>query len=523
MPISLSPASSLTLGILLAGERVGLKAWHAKTANQDSALNDRHLPSIINKPIPTPFLAHGSSSTTMPTGPSHRPQTLKQAKKAYRKSGATARLSESELALIERRAVLQERADRIREREARRKANLKRKEERNQKEREARQRMRIPSPTKGGFHVGPSQLHLGDFMVMGGKRKREEAPSFYGKVGNSNRVNTESGGCQAATELPPSCTPLQEASANTMNKVESRNKTEHPQQSEQGFEDPQKSPTRSMRPLHACNSLHIPNTKPSALPRPAAELHAFKVEGEGKKAINLKEALPMGPPPLPNSLKTKSSPNTHQARSLLAPQGNPPNISLDPWDDFFVSNTQIVREISLTALSQAPKSATPTKMPSSPSPPSKDETTSLLSLLSTQDLDTSDILTQPLLRSPPAPDPTTTPPKPPIDTTDITTTISSLLQISTQDLDFSNSSTPSKSQRKGSSDFNEEVTEEDLEDLVLEYEMQSSWGSKGEEKVAEREGEGNEEKVHEDEDEDEVFGSEFSTQDWRELGVVECG
>ena len=401
---------------------------------------------------------------------------------------------------------------------------MKRKEERNQKEREVRQRMNLPSPTKGGFHVGPSQLHLGDFMAMGGKRKREEAPSIYGKVGNSGLMNTESKSYQASTGSQPSRTPLQEASANTMTKIEPRKRIEDSEQSEQDTDDPQKIPTESVPPTHSCNSLQVPITKPSALPRPLTELEPLKVEDDGTKAIEPDKALPMGPPPLPKPLKPESAPpTTHQACSPLAPQGNPPNISLDPWDDFFVSNTQIVREISLTAFPQAPKSGTPTKKPSSPSLPSKNETTSLLSHLSTQDLDTSDVLTQPHVQSPPAPNTTPTPPKAPFDT--ITTPVSSLLlQISTQDLDFTDLSTPSKSQRKGSSDFNEDVTEEDLEDLVLEYEMQSSWGSKGEEKVAEGDGEceceGEREKTYIDEND--AFESELSTQDWRELGV-ECG
>ena len=465
----------------------------------------------------------------MAPGPSHRPQTLRQAKKAYRKSSATVRLSDSELALIERRAVLQERADRIREREARRKANLKRKEERNQKEREVRQKMNLPSPTKGGFNVGPSQLHLGDFMAMGGKRKREETLPMHRKVGNSCQMNSESKGYQASPKSQPSRNPLQEASANTMTKVEPRNKIEDSEQSEQDIEDPQKVLTKSVPPTHSCNSLQVPSIKPSALPRPLTKFEALKVKGEGKKAIMSEEASPMGPPLLPNPSKTKSAPpTTRQAPSISAPQDDPLNISLVAWDDFFVSNTQIVREISLTAFPQTPKSATSAKTPSSPSLPSKNETTSLLSHLSTQDLDTSDLLTQPFVQSPPAPNTTPTPPKAAFDTTTntiITTPVSSLLlQISTQDLDFSASSTPSQSQRKGSSDFNEDVTEEDLEELVLEYEMQSSWGSKGEEKVADGQGDGEREDDRKKAyiDENDAFESELSTQDWRELGV-ECG
>ena len=436
--------------------------------------------------------------------------------------------------------MLQERADRIREREARRKANLKKKEERNEKEREARQRMNLPSPKKSGFHVGPSQLHLGDFMVMGGKRKREEAPSIYGNVENKGLMDAESKSCQVSNGAPPSRTPLREASANMMTKVEPCKEIEDSERPEQDIKGRQEMPTKSMPPTHSRNSPELYSTKPIALPLPLAKVEASEIKGEDTKAIKPDKASPMGPPPLPNPVKTKPAPlTTHQTRALLPPQSNPPTIPPDPWDDIFVSNTQIIREISLPALAQAPKPSAPTKPLFSPSLPSKnkDETPSLLPHLSTQDLDTSDIiLTQRLIDSPPTAD--TTNIKTPPAAAFATTTISSLLQISTQDLDFSSPFSPSpsksQSQRKGapSSEYNEDVTEEDLEDLVLEYEMGSSWRPKGDEKMiaeaeaeekGEGEGEGNGEEVYEFEEEEEAFDSELSTQDWRELGVAcEC-
>ena len=465
----------------------------------------------------------------MPPGPPHRPQTLRQAKKAYRKSGATVRLSDSELALIERRAVLQERADRIREREARRKANLKKKEEKNEKEREMRQRMNLQSPTKGGFYVGPSQLHLGDFMVMGGKRKREEAPSIDRKATNADLMNSESKSILASTGSPPLRNPLQETSANTMTKVKTPKNIEGLEHLEHEIKESQQITTKPVPTAYSRNSVPVSCTKPTALPIPLAELEASKIRGKARKAMEPDEMSPMGPPPLPNPSKFKSTPpSTHQTRALSAPQGNPPSHTIDPWDDFFVSNTQIVREISLPTFSPAPKPARPTNPSSSPPPLSQDSTTSLPSHLSTQDLDTSDILTRPLIPSPPAAATNITTTSPNAAFSNTTTISSLLLQISTQDLDFSSSysSSPSKSQpqRKGSSEFNEDVTEEDLEDLVLEYEMQSSWRPKN---VAETEAEA-EADVESDrrktyEIEDEAFDSELSTQDWRELDIAcEC-
>lgn len=103
--------------------------------------------------------------------PKLRPQTLKQAKRAYRKSGGTPHLSASELAQAERRAALQERADRIKEREARRKANLKKREEKVAREREKAKRTGRPfvEDNKTRWKIGPSQLSLGGFM--GGLQK----------------------------------------------------------------------------------------------------------------------------------------------------------------------------------------------------------------------------------------------------------------------------------------------------------------------------------------------------------------
>lgn len=118
-----------------------------------------------------PFKAsRDNEPTKMPL--SSRPQTLKQAKRAYRKSGAIVRLSASELAQAERRAALQERADRIREREARRKANLKKREEKIARERETAKRMGRPiaEDKKSTWKIGASQLSLGGFL--GGVQKR---------------------------------------------------------------------------------------------------------------------------------------------------------------------------------------------------------------------------------------------------------------------------------------------------------------------------------------------------------------
>ncbi|KAL9100739.1 MAG: hypothetical protein Q9163_003924 [Psora crenata] len=119
------------------------------------------------------------------TGSFYRPQTLKQAKKAYRKSGSAPKLSVSELAIIERRAMLQERADRIKQREARRKANIKKKEEKKEKEKATMIRMGRSVPVEGGIKVGPSQLDLARYMPVVGKTDEEEKKTLRGNVTQS--------------------------------------------------------------------------------------------------------------------------------------------------------------------------------------------------------------------------------------------------------------------------------------------------------------------------------------------------
>ena len=161
---------------------------------------------------------------TTPT--TDRPQTLRQAKRAYLKSSAKPKLSASELAAIERRAVLQERADRIREREARRKANIKKKEERKEKERESLLRLGKEPPKAGGIKVGPSQLDLATFLptvdesmngekaVKGGHTHitREEKQVEQGKEETRRPTKT------TITMAPPPRPPLRQISANVSSK-----------------------------------------------------------------------------------------------------------------------------------------------------------------------------------------------------------------------------------------------------------------------------------------------------------------
>ncbi|KAI4195326.1 MAG: hypothetical protein LQ348_002476 [Seirophora lacunosa] len=99
---------------------------------------------------------------------SFRPQTSRQARRAYQKAGGAPRLSEVELRRLERSAELQDRAARIKAHNDRARENKRKKAEKL----EARKRMGLAEPAK--IKIGPSQLSLGAFVGAGIMRKREE-------------------------------------------------------------------------------------------------------------------------------------------------------------------------------------------------------------------------------------------------------------------------------------------------------------------------------------------------------------
>ncbi|TKA74688.1 hypothetical protein B0A49_04269 [Cryomyces minteri] len=110
----------------------------------------------------------------MSTTPHHRPQTLKQAKAAY-KARSRPYVSEREQRQLERGAELLRRAERIKEAERRKKENLKRKAEKEIKEREAKKRMWLGSEGYMWSQVPkPSQAILDRFVRIKGRGEGRE-------------------------------------------------------------------------------------------------------------------------------------------------------------------------------------------------------------------------------------------------------------------------------------------------------------------------------------------------------------
>lgn len=149
----------------------------------------------------------------------NRPQTLKQAKKAYRKAGPGPRFSDIELRRLARAAELQERADRIKSREKKKKANRKKREEKMEKEREARRKAGLPEIREA--HVGPSQLKLAFPGADCGKGKKDDESS---DTSGEELVRTNQQG-EPQTHCRISRTPLQSRSPNLIVKPNSQRAT----------------------------------------------------------------------------------------------------------------------------------------------------------------------------------------------------------------------------------------------------------------------------------------------------------
>ena len=373
-----------------------------------------HIPSITFTHGPLhlqpPHISPTATAIMTPIPRTYRPQTLKQAKRAFRKSGGEVRLSESEKAAIERRVELQERADRINEREARRKANLKKREEKRQREKEARHRMGISTPpSKQGIQVGPSQLHLSDFMCAGVKRKRE---SIMKGVAEEAIIQKQEEPVAHEQQKPPiepvrAPQPLETLPPNASSTYKMPPQIANANANSSKVRDLalQENRTLSLKtppprlPLQAKSGNPIFRQKSSAENKDINRLQAKS------SYLQKPQLLPMDPPPQRQSVQHIDTGSTNFKKpSLIRFPLKPPKqepIADDNLDDFFVSNTQIQRELSpplnpptKPQLHLIPTIRPPTPPPLRPPPTANEDAAHLLSLISTQDLDFSFDLTQ---------------------------------------------------------------------------------------------------------------------------------
>ncbi|KAL8833201.1 MAG: hypothetical protein Q9170_004423 [Blastenia crenularia] len=262
-----------------------------------------------------------------PQAISFRPQTSRQAKKAYQKARASPRLSEADLRRVKRSEELEERAARIRAHNTRARENKRKKAEKLQRERETRKRMGVPEPAK--IKISSSQLNLGAFVVAGIVKEEEEQKCFppdahRAEVNESGVPQPKLGESKIIAERldqPGSTIP-------------------HPYGS-------------SVAPV----SKDVPSCLATTYPQNLAK-EAFTTG-----------SLMLPPPPRLTLHKTPCNPTE---RSISKPSNNKLDSSRDSdWDSIFDSNTQVEREISdnlekpIAPILQPPLTSinTPSKLP----------------------------------------------------------------------------------------------------------------------------------------------------------------
>ena len=192
----------------------------------------------------------------MPLSEDHcRPQTIKQAKNAYRKAGATPRFSKIELRRLNRCGELLERASLIKAKEQRRKANLKKKEEKLEKEKEARRKAGLPEFKEA--YVGPSQLKLDVLGVV--KRPKDER-----HTDRQGALN-----CMEPSSRSPSRTPLQPKSSNiiTKSKLHEASKVNSCNVAAEDLSDFVASNTQIKQDLSTPESRILSDSTPGSLPQ----------------------------------------------------------------------------------------------------------------------------------------------------------------------------------------------------------------------------------------------------------------
>ena len=324
--------------------------------------------------------------------PFGRPQTLRQAKNAFRKSSVKPKLSAKELAVAERRATLEERAHRLREREAKKKANLKKKEEKKAKEMEALIKQGKPVPREGGIKIGPSQMDLGQFLPIMEKIECEDMDT---KSCESEVQNHEKSGADCT---PPNVDPTIEDQqiidyqtiSGLWKPLVPAYKTK--KSTLDTFMKPlgpaaatNVSPYRYIKPPATVNATITSSNTPI---KPSTTVHASKISSTTFKK--------------PLATLTASKAKSHTFIKPLAPASATKIQHHDPEDfsELFVSNTQIQRELSPPIIKPVPTKLSPSVSTTIFSMPlSEDDTVSFLATLSSQDLEVSLTQKGPVLQS----------------------------------------------------------------------------------------------------------------------------
>ncbi|KAL8997306.1 MAG: hypothetical protein Q9169_003398 [Polycauliona sp. 2 TL-2023] len=241
---------------------------------------------------------------------SHRPQTSRQAKRAYQKAGGTPRISAAEQRRIDRAVELEDRAARIRLHNVRARENKRKKAEKDERDRELRKRTGEKEPSK--FRVGPSQLSLGTFVAVGSKRKKPEPVKVEVADWSSPYTPTET--------------------TKTKNILDCPNMPEISKTPERVKIETAIVPSEPLK--NGCNFKHTTSPQ-NSVPPPKVD---------NTTTVPLTTLMPPPPPP-----RLSSKPVVSKA-TIKCTAPSKPIVAAAPldtdWDMFLDSDTQVEREIS---------------------------------------------------------------------------------------------------------------------------------------------------------------------------------
>ncbi len=244
----------------------------------------------------------------MLTRPTHRPaQTIQQAKAEYKKFGP--RISTQDVRQLERGAILFRRAETIKNNEKKRKAAVKRKHEKETRERETRRRMHIASQKA---YVSPHQCLMSNFLDTANPGTGDGSPNNRQEHQRNerNEIDPWEGDCLDDRSL--------------LDAIESV------KISTSGFLDPAAVEEHEISLKYKTIGA-VPQWQPQEVQR---------------ISVPRRSETPALPAPHNKSIIVhKFGSKSTSIRSKAAPKDQGLQ---DGWDDFFVSSTQIEREITCT-------------------------------------------------------------------------------------------------------------------------------------------------------------------------------
>ena len=291
----------------------------------------------------------------------YKPQTIRQAKAEYKKSGGTVRLSDSERRRLERQAELDRRAQRIQYREDQKKLQHRRKMEQEQQEREKLCENGIGLATQlAGFNHTQAQMKRGMETFLGISKgvKNRSAAAAAAAATTTTTGQVDRTGTVSAVDYIESNSIIEDGQLSTLTAPEDEvtdadsNKQESPWDDDDlddgamcnliaSAESPHESSSATIR-IATTTIKHKMETLPNATKSSFNTSFSFSdIDGAYLSALHGFDEHVDGSP---SSSCTKEASGTEHSPETANPLVQ--NSLADLADELVVSNTQILRELT---------------------------------------------------------------------------------------------------------------------------------------------------------------------------------